>query len=173
MCNVGISVHIIWNVPSFSLSLSPTLCFAWATWVVSLDSSTNLPIPYMHTTTLKSTFKRSVPCARPLDTPIELLRALVYTPTRSRAQTLPPHAHVQRLASPRLKGEMSATTQTSLDLANNVVFERFMRGEFLFHLILYWMKGSGGASKVMRQFPCSTVDAARHLVVKLQVMFCS
>ena len=33
--------------------------------------------------------------------------------------------------------------------------ERFMGGDVCFHLLSYYMKGSGGASKVIRQFPCS------------------
>ena len=37
----------------------------------------------------------------------------------------------------------------------NMVFERFMGGEVFCNLLFYRMKSSGGASKVMRQFPCS------------------
>ena len=35
-------------------------------------------------------------------------------------------------------------------------FERFMGGELFVHLLFYQTKGTGGASKVMRQFLCST-----------------
>ena len=54
-----------------------------------------------------------------------------------------------------IKGGMSAITQPSLDLVKNIVFERFLWGELCFLVVFTELKDAGGASKVMRQFPCS------------------
>ena len=48
-----------------------------------------------------------------------------------------------------------------LGFVKNDVFKRFMGGEALFCLFVDSMKGFGGASKVMRQFPCSRQGADR------------